>query len=482
MLKRNWSSNQEVIFDFVQNGTGNAIVEAVAGSGKSTTIVECLSRVPADQSTVFLAFNKAIADELKGRGVNARTFHSLTYSAVTRFKNCRTIDANKLRTLIACNLNGNDAKTYGTFMVKLCGLAKQCGVGCLLRDVESTWLDIVTYHDLELEEEGADLGRGMELSSDLLAWSNADASVDFDDLLYVPVRDGLVLPKFDFVFVDEAQDTNAIQRALLRKILKPNSRMIAVGDPAQAIYGFRGSDSNSLGLIASEFNCSTLPLSVSYRCPTSVVNYAKQWVDHIQAAPGAPEGLVINHGPEYKLTDFQPDDLVVCRTTKPLISLGYRLLKARIPAQIMGREIGQGLKLLITKMKTPNVDTMLEGLEKWEVREVEKATAKGLDSKVESIHDKADAIRFIAEDLDGEERTVPVLLAIIDQLFSEGMNKVTLATIHKSKGLEANRVWWFNRSACPAKWARKDWQQQEMNLCYVATTRARCELHMFDEK
>ena len=481
--QRAWSPNQIDIFDFTEYGSGNAIVEAVAGSGKSTTIVECLQRLPENLSSVFLAFNKAIADELKYKGVNARTFHSLTYSAVTRFKNCRQVDANKLRTLIDRNLNGNDAKLYGTFITRLCGLAKQVGVGCLVRDVEAVWLDIVTYHDLELEEDGADLGRAMELASDLLAWSNADNSVDFDDLLYIPVKEGLSLPKFDFVFVDEAQDTNGIQRALLRKILKPDSRMIAVGDPAQAIYGFRGSDSNSLTLLAQEFNCVTLPLSVSYRCPTSVVKYARQWVDHIEAAPGAPAGRVAEHGAKWELADFEADDLVVCRTTKPLISLGYKLLRARIPAQIMGREIGQGMKALINKMKGGTVDGMLEGLSKWETREVEKARAKGLESKVEAINDKADAIRLISEDLEGLERTIPFLLNVIDQLFSVGINKVTLATIHKSKGLEARRVWWLNRAACPAKWARQDWQKgQEVNLCYVATTRAKEELHMFEEK
>ena len=89
---------------------------------------------------------------------------------------------------------------------------------------------------------------------------------NFDDLLYLAVKDGISLPKFDFIFVDEAQDTNAIQRALLRKIMKKTSRVVVVGDPAQAIYGFRGADSESMNLIAEEFDCKRLPLSISCRC------------------------------------------------------------------------------------------------------------------------------------------------------------------------------------------------------------------------
>jgi superfamily I DNA/RNA helicase len=58
---------------------------------------------------------------------------------------------------------------------------------------------------------------------------------------------------------------------------------------------------------------------------------------------------------------------------------------------------------------------------------------------------------------------------------------VTLCTIHKSKGLEAPRVFWLERSECPARWVRKDHQkQQEINLCYVAATRAIDELHFIE--
>ena len=55
-----WSSYQTAIFDEVENGEGNICVEALAGSGKSTTAVECVSHIPADQTILFTAFNKEI--------------------------------------------------------------------------------------------------------------------------------------------------------------------------------------------------------------------------------------------------------------------------------------------------------------------------------------------------------------------------------------------------------------------------------------
>lgn len=480
---RVWSTYQEEIFRFVTFGKGNAIVEAVAGSGKSTTIVECVKRLPVATSSVLLAFNKAIAEELKAKGVNAKTFHGLTYSAVTRFKNVRTVETNKLRMLVDANCKGNEARIYGTFIQRLVGLGRQVGIDALIADTPDAWLDIITYHDLELENEEGNLPRAIELASELLGWSNAAPMVDFDDMLYMPVREGLTLPKFDVVFVDEAQDTNAIQRALLRKILKPTSRVIAVGDPAQAIYGFRGADSTSLDMIAEEFNCEKLPLTVTYRCPKAVVKYAQTWVDHIQAAPGAPEGIVETLGAKWKPETFKAGDLVVCRTTKPLVALAYRLLKARVPVRIMGKEIGQGLKSLILKMKAADLRTLETKLEAWKEREVQKAIAKRNDAKVEQIEDKFDCIVYLCDSLDENSRTIAGLMAVIDTLFSDVGAAVVLATGHKSKGMEADTVYWLNRSACPSKWARQPWQQQqESNLCYVIATRAKKALYLIEEK
>lgn len=482
MTDRTWSTYQQNIFNFIEHEEGNAIVEAVAGSGKSTTVVEGMKRVPAGASTIFLAFNKSIADELKARGVNARTFHSLTYSPVLRARGLATVDANKLRRVLDAEFNGNTRRLYGTFASKLVSIARQIGVGCLVPNTFETWMAIVAHHDVELENEDADIGTGIEVAQDLLQHSNAAPIADFDDLLYLAVLNGIALPKFDFVFVDEAQDTNAIQRAILRKIMKPTTRIIAVGDPAQAIYGFRGADSNSLNRIAKEFNCLNLPLTVTYRCPTAVVNYAQQWVSHIEAAPGAPEGKVTDLNMDWKLDQFKAGDLVVCRTTKPLLSLGYKMLKAKVPVRILGREIGQGLVKLVQRMKAEDVDTMLTALANWELRESEKAIAKQDDSKAERIADQASAIRCIADGLDEDERTLVRLVAVIDSLFNAPGEATTLCTIHKAKGLEAPVVYWLNRSKCPSKWARQPWQkQQEANLCYVATTRAQSELILIED-
>lgn len=478
-MGKQWSRFQSDIFDFVAQPTGNAIVRAVAGSGKSTTIVEALGRVAG--SSIFLAFNKSIADELKARGVNARTFHSLTYIPVTRARKARTVTADKLRQIIGEKLSGEEIVLYGSFVNKMVGLARQAGFGCLVTESESEWLAIAEHHGLELDNEAADLGDAVKLASNVLRWSNESPLVDFDDLLYFAVKDGITLPKFDVVFVDEAQDTNAIQRAILRKIMHDRSRIIAVGDASQAIYGFRGADSESLNLIAEEFDCVSLPLSITYRCPTAVVQYANQWVPEIQAAPGAPVGEVTTIN-DWKPADFQASDLVLCRKTAPLIALAYTFIRARKPVQVLGRDIGAGLHALVKKMNARNLIELETKLDAYRQREVEKAIAKKDEAKAEAIEDKCNSILCLIEGV-SEDGSVADLTAAIDDLFRDKRGAVTLATIHKAKGLEADRVWWLDRSQCPARWARQPWQQQqEVNLCYVAATRARKALFLIESR
>ena len=76
------SAYQQAIFAFITNGRGNGIVNAVAGSGKTTTLVKA-AELLSTASSLFVAFNKHIATELnerlEGTDMTARTVHSIGY-------------------------------------------------------------------------------------------------------------------------------------------------------------------------------------------------------------------------------------------------------------------------------------------------------------------------------------------------------------------------------------------------------------------
>jgi superfamily I DNA/RNA helicase len=480
------SPYQAAVFDFIENGSGSAIIQAVAGSGKTTTIVEALKRIPPGSRTLFLAFNKSIATELQSRvpsGVIAATFHSTAFKSWTRFAGRVKVEQNKVRDIMRDNCGDDLCIKYLPFCVRLVGYAKNAGIGFLVPDTVEEWWKLVDHFCLSLDTEEGTIEEAIDICQFLLERSTVYGKqvVDFDDMLYLPLVNSLTFEEFDFVFVDEAQDTNGVQQALLKRMVKRNTgRLIAVGDSAQAIYGFRGADSEAMARISREFACASLPLTVSYRCPRAVVEAAKPYCPHIEPHDSAPAGEVLDL-PDYTPAMFENGSAILCRNTAPLISFAYALLGRNVPVRVLGREIGAGLVALIGKLKPKGIDGLIDKLAAYRAREVAKLTSQGKDAQAQAVEDKVDCVLIFIGQLTELERTVPALCRRIESLFSDtgdGKNLVTLATVHKSKGLEWPTVFVLDREKyMPSKYARLPWQQeQEGNLIYVAFTRAKSRL------
>jgi DNA helicase-2/ATP-dependent DNA helicase PcrA len=96
--------------------------------------------------------------------------------------------------------------------------------------------------------------------------------LDFDDMLRFALRSEVAFPRFTTILLDEAQDTNPIQVALLEKMAA--TRTIIVGDKFQSIYGFRGAHTSAMDCLRQAFNATVLPLSVSWRCSVAVCREA----------------------------------------------------------------------------------------------------------------------------------------------------------------------------------------------------------------
>jgi DNA helicase II / ATP-dependent DNA helicase PcrA len=492
---------QERFFDWVENGSGSAILKAVAGSGKSTSVVRAMARVPESATAIILAFNASAAKDLKAkiealaaeigrplRNVEAATFHSRGFRALTRRfgRDVKVeVDGGKVRKILKDRLSERELEMYGDFVCKLVSFAKGVGIGIpgLTRDDRSAWKGIVDSQDMWLDDEEATEERGIEIARKALAASNAKAEkerwIDFDDQLYLPLLWNLRLYGHDWVVVDEAQDTNPVRRAFARKLLKPGGRFVAVGDPKQAIYGFTGASADAMDLIAAEFKTVELPLTVSYRCPRAVGELARSLVPYFEVAPGAIEGSVEHVKESEALKRFGPGDAILCRQTAPLISLAFRLIAEGRGVFVLGRDVGAGLANLIKKLNARGVDVLLERLDGWLAKELEKAKKEENPRKAEAAEDRVAAIKAIADAMPERDRTVPGLLAKIDELFRDGVAEdlITLATEHKSKGREWKRVGILKPELSPSKAAKTDAAyEQELNLMYVAFTRAIEEL------
>lgn len=505
------SPNQQAIFDWVQFDQGCAIVIAVAGSGKTTTVKWCLPLIPEYKSVHLFAFNLTIAQDLKaaidqmridcnrafGR-VRASTFHSVGFGAVCKKLNVSPkeiqVDGRKLDNIMKALAAIPDEKQlekdpqaplfdklkydqYASFVFKLVSLAKGQGIGALVPDTEDIWFAQIKHHDLYLEDETASEAEAVAIARRMLKLSNDEAlngHIDYDDQLYLPLLWRLRLWQNDWVFVDEAQDTNPVRRAIAKLALRPGGRLVAVGDPRQAIYGFTGASHDALDLIKQEFNCVELPLTVCYRCGSRIVAAARQIVPYIQAAPGKEPGVVFECTLTEALRILSANDAILCRNTAPLVELCFQLIGEGRPCKILGKDIGQGLISLIRKQRARTFDQLELRLAKHQARETAKFMARGEEQKADSLGDRIRCITVIMDNM-GRRVSIDALCDKIASMFAEDGTKgvLLLSTVHKAKGREWPAVAIYAPELMPSPWARQHWQaKQEENLKYVAITRA----------
>jgi superfamily I DNA/RNA helicase len=473
---------QQAVIDWVTahiTVPGALVVEAVAGSGKTFTIVKAAQLIPASAKAVFLAFNKKIATELGTKlpdHVESKTLNALGW-ALCRYRLGKhiTVERNKTRDLIQKHLP-DEAREVMAELLNIIAKAKSHGLipprmktpRGTYEATDEKWRNLMDRYDVDPNGCG---------EPTFLTWANLilrkgleEQNVfDFDDQLYMPVALDLPAWGYEWIIIDEAQDVSHVQRTLLRKFLKSNGKLIAVGDSHQAIYGFRGADSQSLANIGRVFKADTLPLSISYRCPRKVVEIAQQFVPHITCSDTAEDGEILNPT-DWAVESFSDDDLVVSRTTAPLIELAYKCISEGKKVHVLGREIGKGLINVIKKAGGKRISTIEElrpKLDRWQDRMVRKAEKD--EAKIAAIQDKVDCINILSAGLD----TIKQLIDAIEAIFTNDASGTILATIHKAKGLEAPRVFILNPDSMPSRWARQEWQmEQERNLQYVAVTRA----------
>lgn len=476
------SKYQEAIYSFIQNGQGNAVVDAVAGSGKSTTIVHALSLIPEDQTVLFLAFNKAIVEELKIKiaaqpNVEIMTLHSLGAKALMSTYKCKIqgdkykahlnegIRLGQYKPLMDIDLEeeaewkANINKLIDLVRVNLCSSIDQFD-------------ELAIKHDLNI------IDNECQVAAQVVRWGfNQIDFIDFTDMIYFPVMKKVRMPQYDWVFIDECQDLNAAQRELFLKCLKPGGRFVAVGDPRQAIYGFAGADVNSFNLLKSIPNTTQLPLSVCYRCDSNIIDLAKTLVPQIEAKAGAESGIVNDNA---SIRDVEDGDMIICRVTAPLTKLCMNYIANGVKAYIKGKDIGSNLINMVKRTKRNYIEDAIKVFNR-ELLKIEKRVSEALkcspaearqSSQYITYEDRVQAILVLSEGL----TTVKQLIDRIESIFSENDRRgICLSTIHKSKGLEADRVFIL----CPDKLYNKmamrvDWMaEQEANLVYVAYTRAK---------
>jgi DNA helicase-2/ATP-dependent DNA helicase PcrA len=347
----------------------------------------------------------------------------------------------------------------------------------------------------------------------LIAGFDNPAEIDYDDQKYIPTvlspngeGSNIVMNTYDLIFVDEAQDVNPVDLELIRLSLREGGSVCAIGDDCQAIYGFRGADVDSIDNIQKTFNAKIVPLSITYRCGKKIVEHLRTIYPVIEAADDAPEGEVVEHGKfgldlfthwDAKATESQRKhihDMIICRNNAPLVQMAFALIRARRQVHMMGRDFGKELLTLISKLVGDKKRKMDAGhfdratvsdlsgkLDQWEAAQIALISSKNNDETAKTrITDKAATVRVFIED--NTDDKVASVVNEIRKLFhtdeygdeNEGIptNKIILSSGHKSKGLEALRVFFLDSHLLYQRTVAGTWQHvQEKNLDYVICSR-----------
>jgi DNA helicase-2/ATP-dependent DNA helicase PcrA len=471
-MVRNWSKYQQDIFNFVKNNSDNLIVEALAGSGKTSTAIESLKYISTSEKNIFVAFNKKIADELRSRvpdHITTGTLHSIGLKHISKVYKSVVV-ADKM-TLIYKKILG-DGREKNELIYLLCKAVSLCKSSLVdsFEEIDS----LLDRFDIDPPDDVARDVFINHIMFGLAASLKQTKSIDFDDMIYFPIKLNVPLEQYDNVFVDEAQDLNPAQIQFVFKLIKQadsgkrksknnkNGRCIVFGDVNQAIYLFRNADANAFIKFKERLNATALPLPITYRCPRSVVTEAQRLVPALEMAPGASDGTVAWREYEQLLANVSLGSYIISRTNAPLVRTALKLIKSRTPCAILGRDIGENLSSLVKSSKAKKIDKLQAHVTKWKNKEMSRLLESGKDPS--HVLDKAECIEALMEGCD----TVDQVKSNIISLFTskDPSSIVTLGSTHQMKGLESKNVYMFINTY-------NESSQEEKNLKYVAITRSK---------
>lgn len=478
------SKYQKAIFNWVESGRGDALVEAVAGSGKTTTLVE-ISRRLGTSDAMFVAFNVKIVSELQAR--LGPTFPACTINSL----GCRALKRGGIK------LKQTDARKYNKLAyeaIKDMGLEPK-QIYPATQKVESlisfamaemsdltdeSLTEVMAHYGLEFhknlsEKDTFNLVRSLMAKGEAMGRMGL---INFDEQIYLPVKWGMAPQGASFVMVDECQDLSKSKLLLVLSARAAGGRMVFVGDPRQSIYGFAGADAEAVPRILEMTNATVFPLSVSYRCAKAIVAHAQELVPTIEASENAPEGIVETIDEAAMVNDVKNGDLVLCRLTAPLISLCIRLIAQKIPARVKGRNIGKNLIDLVKDALGSRPWSELEhALDTYADESIAVLLGRAnAEKQIAALQDKINGVRACVEGF--RSPSFDAFKASVESIFSDEKASVELSTIHRLKGAESETVYVIKPGSIPLVWKnQQEWEyNQELNLMYVARTRAKLRL------
>ena len=465
----NPTEEQSHILSLSTGGEANLMINALAGTGKTTTL-EMIERAVKTKPILYLCFNKKIADDASKRMLSTttvRTFNSLGHRIWAQAcSKPLSLDSKKSATILREIINETPKREAGPIwdsfwnVVHGVGLAKALGYVPEGKFTTAKRLIGTGAFHAALDETPDDLTADL-IDAVLTRSIKAayDGRIDYNDQVYMPALFGGTFPRFPLVKVDEVQDLNPVNHALLDKLVK--HRLIAVGDPWQSIYGFRGAMQSGMGTLAAKFSTTPTDLSVSFRCPQAIVENARWRVPHFKWMKEGGHVEILSH---LTIADIPDSSAILCRNNAPLFKLALGLLAGGHSVSVAGSDIGPKLLALMRKMGDDSLSQVqvVSAIDGW----LEERLAR----ESSTAQDLADCMKVFAS----FGSTLGTAIAYAEHLFAQ-KGTIRLMTVHKAKGLEFETVYFLD------PWLCRD-TEQDLNLKYVAETRSLDSLFYINSK
>jgi len=489
--QRTWSPLQIPIFEEFKNGLRNFAVEARAGTGKTTVIQHGISLAP-EQKKVYLAFNKKNVLEAKEKisdeNCQIMSLNGLGYRFVrSNWKMAKPDDAVEGERIYASVAATKETQKFAkndtpiACIKQIVSFAKNTKPFGKLEDI----VDMATARNFRpeqrFEEKGWDVALCCQVAIKAMeAARNRDRlnRISFDDQIWLPLVMSWARPWFDLVVVDECQDMNYSQLLLAQRSCKPKGRIVVVGDIRQCIYSFRGADVGGMERLKRELNAATFPLTVTYRCPQTVVDLAKILVPDYVAHETAPAGSVREIAEERLAFDAIPGDAVLSRTNAPLMKGCLAMIRRNVPAYIEGRDVGATLLSIHDKMGGRDCQSYLEALDSWGAEKIGRLVgdpdSDQFKNSLQTVEDQVATLSALAEDAKQVSDIRNRLTTIFQDSDKAAYKAVVFSTVHKAKGLEWGRVFLLRDTFKSCSWDAK--VTENNNIAYVAITRAKNSL------
>jgi len=534
------SAEQKTVIDWISAGQGNALVSSVAGSGKSTLITQCANQIPLNQKVIILSFNKTIAEEMRAKlkkripnrfpgepndwkQTQAATLNSIGKRIIVNhykyvIRNAREITDNdkKIDDVVAALTDElyerrtqrylEQLETYkqsalyphGTPPVKPKRRSCYSAVTGLLRlsraslyrpaqPSRNNLKEIIAFYgigiNVELDLDWAALAL-QRIETETIARFNESNQITLEEQIYMPWALDLRDPyPWDWIFVDECQDLSPLRIDLLKRLSKPTTRFLFVGDNDQSIYGWTGADPRCFDRIKSEFTPATFELTSTFRCSHAVTEFAQKYVPRITAFKNNLKGEVHKYPNGGPLPELRSGDAVLSRLKSGLINIAIRLIQSGCSFQGFDSLLDKKILDLLQRIYEEQSDALsvTERLSRVAIVIETDIDLNGCTAEKEELYDLSVALRSLSKAFP----SIRDFSGLRQQLYevckgtSEGP---LLSTIHKLKGAEFNNVLIVDFSLLPLVWlGQQDWElEQEFNLVYVAITRAKDTLHLYD--